>query len=486
MVPVDLPKGKLFIDGTWRDAASGETTAVHDPATDAVVAEVAAATEEDAKAAVDAAKDAFADPSWRDLDPSKRGRLLYELAQAVRDEFDPLATLESLNVGKPIREARGDIAYVYKTLEYFAGLADKIQGDTIPVPGRRLNYTLRQPLGVTVHIAPWNYPLVLACRGMAAALAAGNTVVLKPAGLTPLTALKFAELCDRVGVPPGVVNVVPGPGSRVGHVLVAHPDVASVTFTGSVETGRQILHAAADNVTATTLELGGKNPNIVFPDADMDKALRGVAFGIYQNAGQMCWSGSRLLVEAAIHRSFVDRLAKRAATLRLGPGLEDGTQMGPLVSRDQEESVLRYVRLGEEEGARLLAGGRKVEEGSLAKGHFVAPTIFDEVAPDMTIAQEEIFGPVLAVTPFDDVDDLVAKANATRFGLFAGVWTQNLRLAHDVAARLEAGMVSVNEYPVTFPQTPFGGWKLSGLGHEQGIEAVRSYTRLKNVNVNLG
>lgn len=482
---MELARHKLFIGGKWAEPSTGAYVNDLDPATNQPIAEVASAGAEDAKAAVEAAEAAFENPEWRGMDPSKRGRLLNQLGQGARDAFDEVARLESLDVGKPIREAKGDAAFVYKTLEYWAGMADKIQGETIPVPGNRLDYTLREPVGVTVHIAPWNYPLTLAVRGVAPALAAGNTVVLKPAQATPLTALKFAELAERAGFPPGVVNVVTGPGSTVGKALATHADVDAITFTGSLDTGRQVLEMAAKHVTPVTLELGGKNPNIVFPDADLDRALKGVVFGAYQNAGQMCWAGSRLLVHESIHADFVKKVADRATKMKLGPGLKDDTQMGPLVSKDQEKSVLDYVAVGKGEGAKLVAGGARADAPDLAAGNFVLPTVFDGVAPDMRIAREEIFGPILAASSFKTTDDLLGAANAVEFGLTAGVWTKDLKTAHGIAAKLECGMVSINEFPVTFPQTPFVGWKHSGLGHEQGLEAIRFYTRLKNVNVNL-
>ncbi len=482
---MELTRHRLHVGGTWVEPSTGQYAEDLDPATNRPFAEVAVGGAEDAKAAVDAARAAFENPEWRGMDPSKRGRLLFQLGQAVRDAFEELARLESQDVGKPIREAKGDAAFVYKTFEYWAGMADKVQGETIPVPGARLNYTLREPVGVTVHIAPWNYPLTLACRGIAPALAVGDTVVLKPAALTPLTALKLAELAVKAGLPAGVLNVVTGPGSTVGKTLVEHPDTATVTFTGSLETGRQILQMAARHVTPVTLELGGKNPNIVFPDADLDKALKGVLFAAFQNAGQMCWAGSRLLVHESVHADFVRKVAERAAKTKLGPGLKEDTQMGPVVSREQERAVLGYVDTGTGEGAKLLTGGTKVTDGELAAGNFLAPAVFDGVTPDMRVAREEIFGPVLAAMSFRTVDDLIDAANSVEYGLAAGVWTKDLRTAHTVAARLAAGMVSVNEFPLTFPQTPFVGWKHSGLGFEQGFDAVRFYTRLKNVNVNL-
>ncbi len=482
---MEPPRHSLFIGGTWVEPVGGEAAAVLDPATNRPIAEVASGGKEDIGAAVEIARRAFESPEWRGMDPSKRGRLLVQLGQLVRDRFDELARIESQNVGKPLREAKGDVAYVYKLFEYYAGLADKIEGATIPVPGNRLDYTLREPVGVTGHIAPWNYPLVLACRGIAPALAAGNTVVLKPASLTPLSALKLAELTAAAGFPAGVFNVVTGPGSSAGSALADHPGVDSMTFTGSTETGKQVMALAARHVTPVALELGGKNPQIVFPDAKLDRALKGVAFGAFQNAGQMCWAGSRLFVHESIRDEFLNKLAGAAARMKLGPGLNEDTQMGPLVSRQQEASVLEYIEGGVREGATTLVGGKRAETADLREGNFVLPTVFGDVEPGMRIAREEIFGPVLCAFEFNDVDEVIAQANASSYGLMAGVWTQSLQTAHRVAARLEAGMVNVNEYPITFPQTPFSGFKESALGHEQGIDAVYHYTRVKNVTVNL-
>src|SRR2546425_2362698 len=436
---MDIPKQLMFIGGKWIEPVAGESAQVLDPATNRPIAEVASGAKDDVDAAVHAARTAFDHPEWRGIDPSKRGRLLFQLGQAIRDKFDELARVESQNVGKPIREAKGDIAYVYKLFEYYAGLADKIQGTTIPVPGARLDYTVREPVGVTGHIAPWNYPLVLACRGIAPALAAGNTVVLKPASLTPLTALKLAELTATVGFPPGVFNIVTGPGSSAGAALAGHPDVDSMTFTGSTETGKQIMQLASRNVTPVTLELGGKNPQIVFPDAKIDKALKGVLFGAFQNAGQMCWAGSRLFVHDSIRDEFLRKLSENVQKMKLGPGLREDTQMGPVVSRQQEASVLDYVRTGAKEGATVLVGGKRAEAADLKDGNFVLPTVFTDVEPSMRIAREEIFGPVLCAFDFTDGDELVAQANATNYGVRAGRGAQSRPTAPPVAGRLGAG-----------------------------------------------
>jgi len=475
----------LYIAGKSVPASSNETADVLDPATNRPFARVASGSRDDVNAAVEAARAAFDSPDWRDLDPSKRGRLLWLLGQQVRDHFEELSRLESQNVGKPLREAKGDIAYVYKLFEYYAGLADKIQGETIPVPGARFDYTVREPLGVTAHIAPWNYPLLLASRGVAPALAAGNAVVLKPATLTPLTALKLGELAGAAGFPPGIVNVVTGPGRDVGGALAAHPDVDAVTFTGSTDTGKQLLRVVADRVVPTTLELGGKNPQIVLADAKLDRAVKGALWGAFQNAGQMCWAGSKLLVHESIAPSFLTKLKDQVEKLRLGLPLKDDVQMGPLVSREHATNVVAAIEDGIGKGAKLLAGGSRVDAGELKDGNFVKPTVFEDAPAAARVTREEVFGPVVAAWRFDDLDDAITRANDTPYGLAAGVWTQDVAKAHAIARRLQAGMVSINEFPVTFPQTPFLGWKQSGLGQEQGVDAVLFYTHVKNVLVNL-
>ena len=482
---MDVQEHGLYIAAKSVPSSSGATAEVLDPATNRPIARVASGTKDDVDSAVEAARRAFESPEWRDLDPSKRGRLLWLLGQQIRDHFEDLARLESLNVGKPIREAKGDISYVYKLFEYYAGLADKIQGDTIPVPGARLDYTVREPLGVTAHIAPWNYPLLLASRGIAPALAAGNTVVLKPATLTPLTALRLGELAAASGFPPGVVNVVTGPGRQVGEALANHRDVDSVTFTGSTDTGKQLLRIVADRVVPTTLELGGKNSQIVLADAKLDRAVKGALWGAFQNAGQMCWAGSKLLVHESLASTFLGRLKEQTEKLRLGPGTKEEVQMGPLVSREHAANVTKAIDDGISKGSKVLTGGHRPESADLAAGNFLQPTIFQDPPEGARAAREEVFGPVLAAWSFSDLDEAIARANDTPYGLAAGVWTQDLSRAHSVARRLKAGMVSINEYPVTFPQTPFLGWKQSGLGSEQGADAVLFYTHVKNVLVNL-
>lgn len=483
---VQLQKFKMLIAGDWKDSTDGARSSVLDPANGEVVAEVPRATRQDAKAAVDAAREALHASEWREMDSGKRGRILTKLAGLVRENSDELARLETSNEGKTIRESKGDVAWAARAFEYFAGLADKIEGETIPVPPKRLNYTLKEPLGVTVHIVPWNYPIALAARSMAPALAAGNTLVVKPSELTPLTALKLGELAMKAGTPKGVVNVLTGSGAEVGSALVSDKNVDGIVFTGSAETGRQVMEAAAKNITHVVMELGGKNPHIVFPDADLAKAVKAVKDGIFTNAGQMCWAGSRAFIHESIYDSFVKDLVAKASAMKVGPGSEETTEMGPLVSRSRQETVLGYIKDGISEGAKLLCGGKKPNDPRLDKGSFLEPTIFGDVTGEMKIGCDEVFGPVLSVTKFKGAEEVVAMANETDYGLYGGVWTNNLKLAHDVASRLEVGGVAINEYLVTFPQTPFGGYKDSGIGHENGIRALEYYTRTKNVSVNLG
>ncbi|MDX1534145.1 MAG: aldehyde dehydrogenase family protein [Thermoplasmata archaeon] len=480
-----LDRYSLFIDGTWQESQGGATFESLDPATNEAIATVSQGGAEDVDAAVDAAREAAEGKAWGQLDGSSRGRILHQVAQRIREEADELARLESLDNGKTLKEARGDVGYVAWTWEYFAGLTDKIEGKTIPVPGARFDYTRVEPLGVTAHIVPWNYPLVLGSRGIAPALAAGNTAVVKPSSEAPLTNLKLAELAAEAGLPAGVLNVVSGSGRETGQALASHPSIDSITFTGSVETGRAIMKTAAEHIVPVILELGGKCPNIVLEDADLGRAQRGALRGIFTNAGQMCWAGSRLLLPATQHDAFLKDFKTKAEGLVVGPGSAPETQMGPVVSRAQEKQVLDYVEAGQAEGATLLTGGSKLTEGDLGKGNFVQPTVFTDVTSDMTIAREEIFGPVLSVLTFEDEEEATEIANDTGFGLCAGLWTQDLGRAHRMAARLQAGIVSVNEYPITFPQTPFGGYKESGIGREQGLDAVHHYSRVKNVLINL-
>ncbi|GAB7021281.1 aldehyde dehydrogenase family protein [Halostagnicola bangensis] len=474
----------LYIDGEWVAAESNETFTTEDPATEQTYADVAKAAEEDVDSAVSAASEAVdRDGEWRSLDPRERGERLRAMADAIEDRKEEIVRVESRDNGKTPFEATLDIDMVIDTFRYYAGWTDKIQGDEVPVPGNRLNYTVREPVGVTGHVIPWNYPFQLAGRSLAPALACGNTAVLKPSSTTPLSALYFAVAAEEAGLPDGVLNVVPGRGSTAGNRLAEHPDVDHIAFTGSTGVGKGVMERASQNVTGVTLELGGKGPNIVFPDADLEAAAAGCHYGIFMNAGQMCWAGSRLLVHESVHEEVVEQVVERAEGTPLGSGIDDGGRMGPTVSESQQQEVLDYIETGKAEGATVATGGGVPEDKDA--GHFVEPTVLTDVTNDMTVVREEIFGPVLSVIEFADQEEAIEIANDSPYGLMAGIWTSDLNTAHGVAEYLDYGMVSINEYPVTQPQTPFGGFKQSGNGREQGTEAIHEYTQTKNVNVSL-
>ncbi|MEK6985802.1 MAG: aldehyde dehydrogenase family protein [Candidatus Thermoplasmatota archaeon] len=474
----------MLLAGNWVNERP--LAPVHDPATGQVLAQVPQGTRSDVDAAVAASRAALESKEWRTMDPAQRARILQKLAALTNVKANELALLESRNNGKTLKEAMGDVRFAAWTLEYFAGWCDKVEGRTIPVPGDRLDYTLQQPLGVTAHIVPWNFPLQLAVRSIAPALAAGCTVISKPASLTPLSLLAWAKLAEEAGLPKGVLQVLTGPGSEVGGRLASHPDIDGVSLTGSIATGIEVMRSAAANVTPVTLELGGKGAHIVLPDADLKKAAKGICFGIFMNAGQMCWAGSRVLAHESVHDALVAAVKAEAASWKIGPGTLDGVRIGSMVSQAQRKAVLGYVQKGTDQGAKLELGGKAPTDPTLAAGAFVEPTILTHVEPTNITWREEIFGPVLSVMPFANVDDAVKLANGSDYGLLNGVWTQQLGTAHKVARDLQCGMVSINEYPVTFPQTPFTGWKKSGIGAEQGRDALSFYTRTKNVNVNLG
>ncbi len=476
----------LVVGGRETPGTRGERRPVVDPANNRPFARAAVGSRDDARAALEVADRAFRESPWAQDDGARRAKALYRLAGLLESQVDAFARLETQNMGKPLRESRGDIGYVVRTVEYFAGLADKVEGETIPVPGPRLDYTLREPLGVTVHIAPWNYPLLLAIRSVAPALAAGNAVVLKPASLTPLTAVAFARLAKDAGIPDGILNVVPGSGAEVGEALVDDDRCRSVTFTGSGDVGARIAGLAARRHLPLTLELGGKGPVVVFPDADLERAAKGIGYGIFQNAGQMCWAASRLLVHESVRSELLERVRSIAEGLRLGPGTAEGVEMGPLVSPDQLAHVLEYVEDARASGGRVLTGGSRASEPALAEGNFLRPTVLAEVPPSSRAVREEIFGPVLTTAGFSDAEEALRLANDTPYGLLGTIWTRDLGTAHSFARRLECGMVVVNEAPITYPQAPFAGVKGSGVGSEQGSRAVETYTRRKNVLVNLG
>jgi aldehyde dehydrogenase (NAD+) len=475
-----------FIGGASQPGRSGAQITLLDPATNKALARAALGGVEDARHAMEVAQAAWESSGWAGDDGARRTKTLFRLAQLLEAQADAFAELETRNMGKTLREAKGDIQFTVRTIEYVAGLADKIEGESIPVPGNRLDYTLREPLGVTVHISPWNYPLLLAVRSVAPALAAGNAVVLKPATLTPLTALRFAALAHQAGVPDGILNVVVGNGRDVGEALIQDPRCRSVSFTGSGDVGRRVAELASARLLPLTLELGGKSPVVVFPDADLDRAAKAVGWGIFGNAGQMCWAASRLIVHESVHDALLAKVASIAQALKVGAGLTPGVEMGPLVSREQLERVAGFVSGAQESGARVVTGAHGYDAPPLSEGNFLAPTVLDDVPTDSGVWTDEVFGPVLSVRRFTSTDEAVRLANDTRYGLFAALWTREVGLAHGVARQLHAGMVTVNEAPVTFPQTPFGAFKESGIGFEQGREVVQQYTRRKNVLVNLG
>jgi len=475
-------KYQMYVNGEWIASNTGKTFPVYDPSTEEAIAEVPDSNASDVNRAVAAAKDAFENGPWASSTAQERGRVLFKLADAVRQNTVTLAELECRNTGKPIVEAEYDMADVATCFEYYGGLATKVSGHVNPVPDNALSLSLKEPVGVAGQIIPWNYPLLMAAWKLAPALAAGCTCVLKPAEQTPLTVLELAKHFEACGLPNGVVNIITGFGESAGAPLVQHPDVNKIAFTGSAAVGKQIVKMAADTVKRVTLELGGKSPNIFFADADFEAAIDGALFGVFINQGEVCSAGSRILVQRPIYKKFVEAMAAKAKTIKLGPPLERDTKMGPLVSKEQYDRVRSYLEIGKQE-AKLASGGDRPK--NLDRGYYVEPTIFYDVDNSARIAREEIFGPVATVIPFEDEADAVKIANDTPYGLAAAVWTRDIFKAFRAVKKIRAGIVWVNHMQPTYVEAPWGGYKQSGFGRELGPWGIEEYLETKQVHINL-
>jgi betaine-aldehyde dehydrogenase len=475
---------QLFIDGRFVDALSGRTLPTLNPHDNSTIADVALAGPEDVERAVEAAERAF--PRWSRLAAADRGRILLRLADLIEANAEELARLESLDTGHPIRDSRTlDVPRTAACFRYFGGMADKFQGDVVPVEAGFLNYLQREPVGVVGQVVPWNFPLMFTSWKMGPALAAGNTIVMKPAEITPLTSLKIAELMSEAGMPDGVVNMVPGLGPVAGQHIAEHPRIAKIAFTGSTATGRRIVEASAGNLKKVQLELGGKGANIVFEDADLAAAVNGSAWAIFHNQGQACIAGARLVLHERVAEAFLERFIALARTIRLGNPLDEATEMGPLTSAQHRDRVLAYVDVARSQGGEVLLGGRAPQARELAAGCYVEPTVVRAASAQDRVAQEEVFGPFVTVLTFKDEAEALAIANGTEYGLGSGLWTRDLQRAHRVARDLHAGMVWINSYKRVNPGSPFGGVGRSGYGREMGFDAMREYTQVKSVWVNV-
>jgi betaine-aldehyde dehydrogenase len=481
-----MKKYQMYIGGEFTNGSGTQVMDVYNPATGEVMAQVPQGNKRDMAQAISAARHAFDSSPWRMATGQQRARVLFKIAEALRKEAPRLAELETLNMGKPILESEYDLADAATCFEYFGGWATKIFGDVNPVPDNAMSLTLKEPVGVCGLIIPWNYPLLMAAWKLAPALAAGCTMILKPAEATPLTALELAKILDTIEeLPKGVVNIVTGLGEEVGAALAESPDVDKVAFTGSTEVGRTILHAAAaTNLKKVTLELGGKSPNIFFADSEFEAAVEGALFGCFVNQGEVCSAGSRILVQRSIHDRFVEAMAAKAKTIKIGPGLDRSNKLGPLVTKEHLERVQQYVEKGKKEGAELVLGGRRLS-GALAGGYFLEPTIFTNVANAMTIAREEIFGPVASVIPFDDEEEAVRIANDTPYGLAGAVWTRDIFKAFRVIRSVRAGILWINHMQPTYVEAPWGGYKQSGMGRELGRYGAENFLESKQVYINL-
>ncbi|WP_404455137.1 aldehyde dehydrogenase family protein [Virgibacillus necropolis] len=473
---------RMYINGEWVLSHNKDVISVYNPADKEQIATIPRGDYEDIDVAVKAAKRAFKSQEWQETNPHERGYILHSMAQKIRENKDEFAELETTDVGKPLSQGYADVEAAARYFEFYAGVADKIMGETIPVDHGVLDFTVREPIGVTAHIIPWNYPLQISARSAAAAIATGNTVVIKCAEDTPLTALKLAECFDESSLPSGVFNVVTGYGYEAGAALASHPDINHVTFTGSVQTGKAVMKAAAENVVPVTLELGGKSPNIVFSDCNMDEALQGVVKSNIQNAGQTCSAGSRLIVEESIKDTFIEKLKTKFENISIGPGLKD-FDLGPILSEKQFSGIQSSIRQAEEDGC-LIWGGKQVQINGHENGYYMQPTLITNCDPKSKIAQEEIFGPVLTVFSFKTEAEAVELANGTEYGLVTGIWTSNIGKANRVWNKVDSGQVFINNYGAGGGiQMPFGGYKKSGFGREKGLEALKNYTQVKNVAV---